>query len=455
MADIEEDEAQDIVDAAAILCNEFEKYCTDNAYDTTNRADHSKLNFVDHSNLLIVASRLSAEIGGEKHPELEQGIHAAIANWRSSLASIRGQSAAILAQPLRILGRFYGFPESDPSKIIDRIYDYFVDTGRRIQSRGLSVGAVSNAPASGSNSGNGELYLRSTMSTGDPCDNLWPETVLFRCEADEHSGATEHRERFSIEGDPAHPDGLTVAGSGAKGSTTCMTPSDSLALNSSFTSFSGAAATPTFANWTATGGTSNVDAETSITYRDSTGESTPVSVKFNANETLTQAFSVRNITLRTNTPYIMHLAYKATSGATGNIGVTIGNNSTWTQAFDGGVSTSWKAFTQSLYFRNLNKEDPTITIAVSSLSGGQVYIDDFIFAPMSQFNNLYYALIGGETPFLKGDGKAYTISETAIDTRKGLVNEWLWKAYNKYLPCEASPSAGATPMDWVDPTDYS
>ena len=455
MADITEQEAQSIVNYAAIICNEFEKYCVENEYAAGPSSDESKLNFVTHADNLLVASRKAAEIDGEKHAEMEQGVHAAVSALRSSLIGVRGQAASILAQPLRILGRVYGFRETDPSAIIDRIYDYFVDTGRRIQSRGLTVGSVSNSPASGSNAGNGNLFLRPTMSTGDPCDNLWAESVLFRCEADEHSGASEHRERFSIEGDPAHPDGLTITGSGSKATTTALTPSDSLALNSSFTNYSGAAATPTFTNWTATGGTANVDAETTITYRDSTAETTAVSVKFNANDTLTQNFNARGTTLRTDVPYIAHLAYKPSgSGVTANLGVTIGNNSTWTTAVDGSASTAWGVFTQTLFFRNLNKEDPEFTIQVSSLSGGQLYIDDFIFAPMSSFNGLYYALIGGSTPFLRGDGKTYSITETAIASRKGIVNEWLWKAYNKYLPCEASPSASATPKDWVNPADY-
>ena len=465
-AHLSEAEAQAIVNRAAILCNEFEKYLFENAYSAGPSAANSKLNFVTHADNYLIAAREAAVIQNksgtdEKHAELELGVHSAVAAFRASLSGVKGQASSILAPALRILGRFYGFTETDPSEIVDKIYGYFVDTGRRVQSRNLTVGSVSadSNKSGGSNDGSGALYLRSTMSTGDPCDNLWPEKVLFRCTADEHSGATEHREVFSVEGEPSHPDGISVAGSGAVSSVTALTPTNSIALNSSFTSYSGAAGTPTFTNWTAAGGTANIDAESGagLTYRDSTGESTAVSIKFNADETITQNFNVRNVQMDRGVPYFWHIAYKpGTSSAAGDLKVTIGDTSTSTKAFNGASSTAWQVHTGSIFYTNINKEDPVITIEVDfSSSGHPLYVDDFIFAPMSEFNGLYYALIGGATPFLVGDGFSFTVSEPALASRKGLVNEWLWKAYNKYLPCEASPNASATPNDWIDPTDYS
>ena len=161
---------------------------------------------------------------------------------------------------------------------------------------------------------------------------------------------------------------------------------------------------------------------------------------------------MRRIQFDTTIPYLWHIAYKPTASATGNVTIKIGGDSVKTTAFDGSANSDWQVATNSLFFRNFNEEDPDIEIAVTSLSGGQVYLDDFIFAPMSEFNGLYYLIVGGEEPFLKGDGFSLTVSQSS---KVGLVNEWLWKAYNKYLPCEASPNASAVPKDWIDPTDYS
>ena len=190
---LDEQEAQAIVNRAVILLNEYEKYLHLNAYSSGPSSANSKLNFVDHADLLVTAANLADTINGNKQTDLQLGIHSSIASFRSGLSGVKSQAASFLAHPIRILGAFYKFTENDPSDILDRIFDYFVDTGRRIKSRGLTVGGIGNDPASGSNTTDcGTVHLRSTMSTGDPIDNIWTEKFLWRCISDEHSGAIVH-----------------------------------------------------------------------------------------------------------------------------------------------------------------------------------------------------------------------------------------------------------------------
>ncbi len=463
MALMTEAQARQVVEYAVLILNEYEKYLTECTTNTSPTAVKLQLSFQDHSDNLIEAAQKCEDIGGEPHHELEMGIHNALSSFRSGLVGVKAQAAALLAQPLRVLARWHGFIETDPTDIIAKLSEYYIESGRRIQKRGLTV----NSPAKGhvngtSNTGSGTVYTCSTDENGDPVDNLWPETVEFKCVSDEHSGAVEHNEVFSIEGEPAHATGLKITGSGSTSSTKALTPSDSILLNPSFTAYGSDAANPVFTNWTE-GGSGVITADTSSYYRDSMGEAAPVSVKFASDATLTQAFSARKLQLNTNTPYYWHLAFLPSSGATGNLKVKIGAQDERTVAFNGGSGGNvWTVHHERFWFSQVNTESPNVVITVDSLSGGTLHIDDFIIAPMSSFNNLYYCIIGGQTPFLKEDRMTVQIDNGST----GLVNEWLWKAYNMYLPCEASPgtytegTTGSNPTsttarDWKDPSGWA
>ena len=467
MADITEAQARSIVEYAVITLNEFEKYLSE-ADQTAEASNELHTSFKAHTDKLIEAAQACgndfAGTDGEAHHELEQAIHSSVAGVRSNMVSVKAQAAALLTPALRVLGQFHGFLETSPTAIIEKLSEYYRESGRRVQKRGVTI----NSPTAGhvdgstSNVGTGTVYTCGTDENGDPIDNLWPETVEFKCIGDEHSGASEHRERFSIQGEPADPSGLSVQGSGNSTTASAITPSDSILLNSSFTSYSGS----TFSNWT-TAGSGTVAAETSAShiYRDSTGESTPVSVKFTgtAGNTLTQTFSARRLELDPNVPYYVHLAYKPASGTSGNLSFKMGNGATRTVALSG---STWKVHHEKYWFSQVNKEDPTFVITVDSLASSgtpTLHIDDLIVAPMSTFNNLYYCIIGGATPFLKED--RFTVDVQPGTAGVGLVNEWLWKAFNMYLPCETTPGSytegsvndppSTTARDWQDPSGYS
>jgi len=461
MADITEAEARNIVEFAVITVNEFEKYLSE-ANQSVEAATELNQNFEVISNKILQAAQQCSDTfansDGKTHTELELPIHNAVASFRSSLVGVKQQASSLIAPALRVLAQFHGFLETDPATIIQKLSQYYRDTGRRIQSRGVSVASTSAGKVGGtSNTGNGTVYTHTTDEKGDPIDNFWPETVEFRCIADEHSGATEHQERFEIRGEPANPSGLSITGSGNSTTDTAKTPSDSILLNSSFTSYSGS----TFTNWVK-GGSGTVAADTTTYYRDSTGETTPVAIKFTttSSSTLTQPFSTRRLQLDPNVPYMWHLAYKASSTATGNLKVTVGDQGVQTAAFNGASDSDWQVFNRVFWFDNVNKESPNFVITVDSLAGSgtpSLHIDDLIVTPMSTFNNLPYCIFGGSNPFLVND--RFTIDVTAGTAGVGLVNEWLWKAYNSYLPCEASPAAYSegTPSarDWRDPAGYS
>ena len=457
-----EAEARLLVEYAVVILNEYEKYLTE-ATQTAVGVGKLKNNFQAHADLLIESAQACDNIGGESHHELELGVHNALSSFRSGLVGVKSQAATLLAQPLRVLARWHGFIETNPTAIIAKLSEYYRESGRRIQKRGLTVNAASAGRVDGSSNtaDSGTIYTCSTDENGDPIDNLWPETTEFKCVSDEHSGATEHNEAFTIEGEPAHPAGLKITGSGATSSARAVTPSSSILLNPSFTAYGSSKSAPVFTNWIE-GGSGVIEADTDTYYRDSMGETAPVSVEFTSDATLTQAFSVRRLQLNTNVPYYWHLAFKPSSGASGNLSVKIGNQAARTVAFNGGSGGDvWTIHHERFWFSQVNTESPSVVITVASLSGGTIHIDDFIMVPMSSFNNLYYCIIGGAKPFLREDRFTITIDDGAT----GLVNEWLWKAFNMYLPCETSPgsytegTSGSNPTstavrDWIDPAGY-
>src|SRR5574343_387460 len=338
-------------------------------------------------------------------------------------------------------GRVIGVSATNADTVLFEIYRRMVANGYEIKSRGMSLGSVSSITGTGTG-----LVQRLTVDEyGYSPENVTPETKKFECTADARSGAARHEEIFTLTGSPVGRDLLDISkggGSGVNLTLAAQSARTSLARNASFSSYSGTTAVPTaITNWDA-GTIGNLAIDTTNYYRDYVGDTTPASLKFSDNTYVEQNLDDTNVTLNPNRPYYLQIAYNRSIGSgDGTLTIQLGNT---TKSVTLSAQTGWNILRldldSGLWFKNFNKQDPTIKITLSGRTSGYTLVDDVIFCQMSYIDGLYYTIVGGATPFLKD--AYFTVVDTDGGTvGDGLINKWLWRAYSRYLPHTTAASA--------------
>ena len=406
---------------------------------------------VNAQNFAAHLSTLESDVGPNDFLFADQ-IIAAAARFRRGLVTTEQLGRGMLIPLLRDYGRVRDFPETDVATILFRLQEDFWDRGLTVESRAFVYGAITATTAS---AGDGVMNRLTADQRGDDIENTFAESVAAECVQDEHSGATEHEENFEFRGQALGKDPLDLQGSGQKQIIKALSAAASLEFlqNPSFSDNTVGALTTgdTIPGWNVLVGAITDftidDASSGQIYRDFDGDTAPKSILFETDATLEQGFNNRRIQLSPEIPMYLQIAYRANTMTSGTLSLRLGNQTT--QATITTATTGWNVLRMALglgsWHKVFNQEDPVVSIAVTS-GNGSLWIDDVVFARFVPFNGIWYAPVGGATPFLRRDefNFAHTNGDRVALTQ-GLIQHWLWRLFNTYLP-----HTTATPS-WTEP----
>lgn len=374
-------------------------------------------------------------------PEMAQGAAQMRARYAAVLAA--GTLRPVLDPMFRTYGRIIDSPATDVDTILADLYQYFIDNHYEVYSRNLSYGTVSSNTGTGS----GSVFRLTVDENGYTLENTSPDTRKIECIADARSGAVKHEEIFRLAGIAPGRDLLDVsrgAGTGKQTNLQAISARTSLLRNASFSAYSGTAAVPTaISNWTA-GTIGSLAVDTSNYYRDFNGDTTPAALQFSDNTYVEQVFSTTNLAFNPNRPYFLSVMYNREVGTgDGTLTLQMGNSTVSVALV---AQTGWNMLmlpmTSDVWFKNFNNGTLSVKITLASNTTGTVLIDDVILSQMSEYDGCYYTIVGGATAFLKDD--FFTVSDTdGVTTSDGLINKWLWRVYNRYLPSTTDISASS------------
>ncbi len=367
---------------------------------------------------------------------------------RASLSAVisAGVVRSVLDPLLLEYGKQQNFPETEPDDIFDRLLVYFAEGSERVARRAFTYGAVSMG---GGNTGDGTINRLTLDRYAHAIEAATPETKTLRCISDRNSGTQVHQELFEIRGVDIPRDFVAgIVGEDRVGAISGLSADDSLEIinNPSFHLFEGTAAVPTaITNWAVTTSIGNFVVVLTDRYRDAVHEGDDfASLRFEDNDKITQLLTVVRPTLDPLVPYYCQIAFKRENSCDGTLTIRVGANS---KAVTLSAQSGWNVLRldldEKLFLRGFNATTLDIEVELASRTTGEVLVDDLIIAPMTRFDGTYYALVGGEIPFLVEDAAtiADSISSDSINQR------WFWRAYDKYLPHATGGS-----ITWPDPT---
>ena len=380
---------------------------------------------------------------------------AAAESFRASCSSALGQAASVL-EPILVAYNHHivNAPETDAQGALTRIYDYFVANTKTIKSRGITYGSAS---AAGTNTGTGSVYRVTKDEENHDREAVHLETKTLECVADAHSGARKHEEVFEVRGQSAPVDSLVSGGSAMLQSGYVARTSTSSKLdNSTFSRYSGVtaptASTPqtfgssdTLTSWSMSAGAiTSLQLDIDTVARDTVGDATPTALRFLGNCGITQSFDTANLRLDSSRPYYLEVWVYREGNATGTLTVTCGSKS---QAFTiGGLNNAaWNRckldLDRDLWPARFNTANAAVTIAVTSLATSTILIDEVCFCGMDEMDGTFIHIspsaTTGSGDFLLED--SFTIAD-ALAGSDSKIQQFLWRAFGRYLPHSGSPS---------------
>ena len=370
---------------------------------------------------------------------------------------------------LRAYAKNLGFPETSAQDILDRLRRDFAERGtpETVKTRGFTFGAATGV---GSPTGDGVIHRVTLDRYGHPIESATPEVKTFRVLQDVNSGVSKHQESFAIRGDLSPRDlvdafvgedrqvddglvGVTAADSNQIGFRNCSFESIlDIASTDLVTALPGWRIGTAVANLETVSGDLVLGTGLNDFYREIPAEGdTPRSLRFKVNDTITQRLG-RDVAVDfdPDVPYIVQIAFKRESSATGTITLTLGGKSVAVaieSVADGVWGELFIPITASdQWFETFNADPLDLKIAVATLAAGTVLVDDVIVSPMRRWDGTYWAAIGGRTAWVVGD--ELTATDTVTSEDNDAINQlWLIRAhgYDGYLPSDAVPT-------WLDPT---
>jgi hypothetical protein len=354
-------------------------------------------------------------------------------------------SGASVMNPLfTTMGQVINAPETDTQSIITRLYQFMIDNSQAVTSRGFTFGTPA---AGGSNVGDGSLIRLTADENGLAIENTTPEAKEAKVVADQFSGTQEGEQVFQFIGSEPNKDQLLIQGSGKISNLRATTSRDSVIGNASFTNFQGTAAVPTsLTDWTV-GTIADVELDTTNFYvPDPSDGGNTAALKFTGNTTVTQAFTVRNVTLDPYMPYKAHLWYNRQVG-TGDGTITFtfcGVSASVVLAAQTGWNKLEIAIGTDCWFKNFNTgvDDMKVEIELSGNTTGTVLVDTVMCMPWQSFDGEYYFIEDGQTEFLFDD--VYTWTDSATEA---ILQRFFWINFGRYLPHATGGS-----VTWADPT---
>lgn len=322
------------------------------------------------------------------------------------------------------------------TKRLFRLIEKLETAPETFNSREMTFGAPTFAGAAG----NGKIRRVSVDRFSNDLECTGAEAKQAKCIKDQTNGARKHREVFLFESTTPARDALLWTGSGMSAelaAADCL--SGGVLKNPSFES-NGASSdnvapssTTAITNWVLTATTyiklRNI---ADAVYRGYVGApSTLWGLEFIGNGKITQTIlsASPSAVLDENVPWYWQAAVKRKALATGNFKITVGSK-TVTQAIGSLTNDAWSLVTGTLgvdsWYKNFgNAQSLKAELEVDTLATGTVYADDFVLQPMVNLDGTYYAVIGGDTPFLRDDKATWTDTEAAT---RGRISYWLWRS---------------------------
>ena len=382
------------------------------------------------------------------------GITAGVFELRAALSAFLTDSSPLDAHLLD-WADFLDTSDTDTGRLIDRIFEYFVDNTISLQTRAFTFGSPAAAVG---NTGNGTIIRLNTDWNSQDIENQSTGDKKATClgDANTDDGAERNAELFLFETGATARDAVEEKGTGLEKTIQVISPNLGLLGNPSFDSFQGTASAPTgIPSWTSSISveTANFEFETgdpndAVALRPRAGV-TPYSLRIKANCVLTQSLDEIGARVNRFIPYYARVHYSRDtpggSAGSGTLAIGMGSisNSVVVAAetdFDN-VLDIVASPDQTLWYRNFVEENLDFTITVSGL-GGDINIDDVIFAGMTNFDGAWYVVLPGATPFRAGtiedgNGDSFTWTDSATES---IIQRWFWRHYGRYLPHSATPS---------------
>lgn len=402
-----------------------------------------KFGHVNATNLLAKIQSYEDILEGDFLPEAEQGIGSLRDFYSGSMLTF----AQAVTPQLRSYGRLLKFPETDPTAILARLYQYFIANSLSVNSRAITFGTPTFSGAVG----DGVINRLSKDENNLDIEAVWVDDKVAECIGDQAAGARRHEEVFEVHGGALERDNIRLVGSGAKAEVKALCGRDTERYlgNPSFDVFEGTTTVPAaITDWEVAGGTLATTIQLTTTmYRDYPGSAeTAHSLNLLGNSLLRQKLSRRNAQFDPNVPVYVQMAVQRKSSITGNLTLRFGAVSV-TQALGSLSNDQWAivriAIGQNNWHKQFNQDDPDVEIELASYGGsGNVFIDDIVIAPYVPIGDgTWYAIVGGATPFKRRDKATWADSETGAK-----IQHWLFRSFGRYLP--HNNAGGET---WTDP----
>lgn len=341
------------------------------------------------------------------------------------------------------------------------LYTWLIDSSATVATRNITYTSVS---ANGSNDGSAGISRLTVDRFGHDLEACHAEKKMFKCVADQNSGAIKWAERFDSLGEVASFDGLQigVTGTGEASRTQIVAkhagngPGGSQLNNSSFSSFTASVdSAAQFNNWDetlVTALTTAITQDTDYYYRSHPNANTNGSMKLTlgASHSITvkqKLTNMRTSRLDSNTPYFLRVMWNRSigSGAAGTVTLKLGSNATVSVTV--AAQTGWQElkipFDKTCWLEEFGEEDMDIEIGWAGAAGtsGYILFDDVIFCPWDRIDGTYWLVDqAAATPVANLAGDEYYSVDTGGAPGTGILQYWCWRAGLGYLPSSGSPT---------------
>lgn len=399
--------------------------------------ESSKYGRSNSKNVLGMLNTLETAYAGDWLDEAEGAAQAI----RSALAGVvsRQVAAAILRPFIKqylksVVGRTD--LQSD-DEMFDELYRYYVENGKRVQSRAFTFGTPS---AAGANVGTTQIIRLTKDQYNYDIEAAHIESKRALCVLDHNTGTEKGNEVWQLAGQARPKDDLEFSGSGDEGTLVGATADDSYLNNASWSGFGGTAAAPTsIDSWTSSAGDSSsiYTFDSTNYFRAAPSEgTTPYAIKLLASTILSQKLTVRGTDLDPNVPMLLAVAWnKTVYSATGTFNIRLGQTTTTINI--GAAAAGWNitlvpvAAGQSCWYRLFQQDDLGIQLDFAR-SGGSLLVDDTLLLPGTAFDGHWYWQIPSSATYVAPRiNDKFTITDIAADSK---VQKWFYRGFRRYLP---------------------
>lgn len=366
----------------------------------------------------------------------------AVKGIRASVNSALTQGRSLCDPHIKSWGRYLKSPEKDTKKLLARygpIWDDMIAESDTVESRAIA------APTDATTLGTDGLIWTAAKDADDyNIENIQLGTTTFTITQDQNSGATKNNEQITYKGKTKEVDDIVISGSGIE--TQFNLQDNSLSLtNMGFESDLTASTIP---GWTLSGGDiSYFSTDTTDIYLpNENGIVTKSSLKITPPIggcvlSITKPLVDEGPTFNNDAPYAagVHFYGPTASGSyiKTKLGSASGSCSLATSPANWGRCHIVVSGTSTNWFKSFNQDDLEFNIEIVLASGsGPLYIDDSFIQQFTTLDGVPVCARPGRTPQIKDD----SVSITRSVTKLGVIQEWLWRLWDAYLPHSGAPS---------------